>query len=52
MIKKLVAPKVKLSEVAAPKPSRTATRVIRNALKRAYLDQKETSSKAQAIKAS
>jgi hypothetical protein len=42
--------KVELSDVASPKPSRAATRVLNGALKRAYDDQKAVSRKAEAIR--
>lgn len=42
--------KVELSDVASPKPSRAATRVLNGALKRAYDDQKAISRKAEAIR--
>ena len=43
--------KVELSDVAAPKPSKAASRVLDGAVKRAYEDQESTSRKAQAIRA-
>ena len=42
--------KVALSDVASPKPSRAAARVINDALKRAYADQKTVSLQATAIR--
>jgi len=50
MIKKLVHRKVTLSEVAEPKPSRAASRVIQGALRRAHQDQQTVSDKASAIR--
>jgi hypothetical protein len=50
-LKSIVKPKkVALSDVASPKPSRAATRVINDALKRAYADQKSVSRQATALR--
>ena len=50
-LRSLIRPKkVALSDVASPKPSRAATRVINGALKRAYADQKTISQQAQALR--
>jgi|GEM_PF-1556061 len=43
--------KVSLSDVASPKPSRAATRVVKDALVRAHKDQQIISKKAQALRA-
>lgn len=50
LIYKIIRPKVKLSEVASPKPSGAATRVLNDALKRAYYEQKTLSEKAESIR--
>ena len=42
--------KVSLSDVAAPKPSRAATRVIDGAMKRAYQDQQKTIRRAESLR--
>ena len=42
--------KVELSDVASPKPSRAATRVLNGAIKRAYADQQAVSRKAELLR--
>ena len=42
--------KVTLSDVASPKPSRAASRVVRGALKRAHEDQVVVSRRAQELR--
>ena len=42
--------KVELKDVAAPKPSRAAARVLNDALERAYKDQQAISRKAASIR--
>lgn len=52
-LKALLKPKkVELRDVASPKPSRAATRVLNDAVKQAYSDQQLTMKKAQAIRSS
>lgn len=48
----LPAKKVKLSDVASPKPSRSATRVLTGALERAHKDQEAMSRKAKELRTS
>jgi hypothetical protein len=43
--------KVTLSDVASPKPSRAASRAVKDALVRAHKDQQIISKKAQALRA-
>jgi hypothetical protein len=43
--------KVTLSDIAAPRPSRAADRVLKNALTRAHKDQERVSRKAQELRA-
>lgn len=52
LIYKIFRPKVKLSEVAEPKPSKAAARVLNDALKRAYVEQKSVSTHAASIRSS
>lgn len=50
-LKSIVKPKkVALSDVASPKPSRSAARVLNSALKRAYADQKTVSQRASVMR--
>jgi len=50
-IKELFAPKkVKMSDVVSPVPSRAASKVLNNAMKRANDDQKAVSNKAAALR--
>lgn len=50
-IKELFAPKkVKMSEVVSPTPSRAASKVLNQAMKRASNDQKALSSKAATLR--
>jgi hypothetical protein len=50
-IKKILAPKkVQLSDVASPKPSKAATRVLNGALKKAYQDQRAISRRAAVLR--
>ncbi len=44
--------KVQLSDVASPKPSRSATRVLTGALERAHKDQEAVTRKAEALRTS
>jgi len=53
IIKRVVPQKkVQLKDVAAPEPSRAATRVLNGALERAYKDQQEITRKAEVIRSS
>ncbi len=50
-LRKIIKPKkVELLDVASPKPSRAASRVLNDALEQAYRDQQTTSRKAAAIR--
>lgn len=50
-IKTILRPKkVELRDVASPKPSRAATKVLNGALKRAYADQQAVSRKAEVLR--
>lgn len=49
-IKSIISPKVTLSDIASPKPSRAAARVLSGAIKRAYVDQKIVSRQAHSIR--
>ncbi len=44
------AKKVQLSDIASPKPSRAAARVLNGAMKRAHADQISLSRRAQALR--
>lgn len=51
VVKKLLTPKkVSLQDVASPRPSRSANRVIKSALKQAHVDQQTLKHKATAIR--
>jgi hypothetical protein len=50
-MKRVFAPKkVTLQDVASPHPSRNAGRVLKSAIKQAYIDQETVSRKAAAIR--
>lgn len=50
-MKSLLRPKkVTLQDVASPKPSRAAARVVKDALKQSYADQKAVSRRAEAMR--
>ncbi len=52
-LRKIIKPKkVELLDVASPKPSRAASRVLNDALEQAYRDQRSTSKQAAVIRGS